>query len=106
MDRPWAIHGQTVDAEKRLNPDVIDAIVHRLYRDYRARKVRGGWIPALCPCGHARDSPGAHFFFNPAIGCGRCHGRHGTLRLTDLCSLLGMDAAAYGGIFKRKDAFV
>ena len=100
------IHGQTVDAEKRLNPDVIDAIVHRLYRDYRARKARGGWIPALCPCGHARDSPGAHFFFNPDIGCGRCHGRHGMLRLTDLCSLLGMDAAAYGGIFKRKDTFV
>ncbi len=94
------------EREKRLNPDVIDAIVHRLYRDYQARKPRGGWIPALCPCGHARDRPGAHFFFNPDIGCGRCHGRHGTLRLTDLCSLLGMDAAAYGGIFKRKDTFV
>jgi hypothetical protein len=86
--------------ERRLNPDVIDAIVQTLYRHYRARKPRSGWIPALCPCGHARDSPGAHFFFNPDIGCGRCHGRHGALRLTDLCSLMGIDAAAYGGIFK------
>jgi hypothetical protein len=86
--------------ERRLNPDVIDAIVQTLYRHYRARKPRCGWIPALCPCGHARDSPGAHFFFNPDIGCGRCHGRHGRLRLTDLCSLMGIDAAAYGGIFK------
>jgi RepB DNA-primase from phage plasmid len=103
---PAATHGQTLNGERRLNPEVIEAVVHRLYCDYRARKARGGWIPALCPCGHARDSPGAHFSFNPDIGCGRCHGRHGTLRLTDLCSLLGMDAAAYGGIFKRKDTSV
>lgn len=103
---PTARYGLAMPGERRLNSDVIDAIVHMLYRDYRARKARGGWIPALCPCGHARDSPGAHFFFNPDIGCGRCHGRHGTLRLTDLCSLLGIDAAAYGGIFKRKDTFV
>ncbi|MBN8595839.1 MAG: hypothetical protein J0M33_29060 [Anaerolineae bacterium] len=96
----------STEREQRLNPDVIEAVVYRLYRDYRARKARGGWIPALCPCGHARDSPGAHFCFNPDIGCGRCHGRHGMLRLTDLCSLLGIDAAAYGGIFKRKDTFV
>jgi hypothetical protein len=93
-------------SESRLNPDVIDAVVQSLYQHYRARKPRGGWIPALCPCGHARDSPGAHFFFNPDIGCGRCHGRHGALRLTDLCSLMGIDAAAYGGIFKRKDMSV
>jgi hypothetical protein len=103
---PSSYRSSQTSSERTLNPDVIDAIVHALYRDYRARKARGGWIPALCPCGHARDSPGAHFFFNPDIGCGRCHGRHGTLRLTDLCSLLGIDATAYGGIFKRKDTFV
>ncbi|MBN8590623.1 MAG: hypothetical protein J0M33_02650 [Anaerolineae bacterium] len=103
---PATTRGQMTDGERRLNPDVIDAIMHALYRHYRARKARGGWIPALCPCGHARDSPGAHFFFNPDIGCGRCHGRHGTLRLTDLCSLLGIDAAILGGIFKRKDTSV
>ncbi|HUN08215.1 MAG TPA: DNA-primase RepB domain-containing protein [Aggregatilineales bacterium] len=96
----------STEREQCLNSDVINAIVQALYMHYRARKARGGWIPALCPCGHARDSPGAHFFFNPDIGCGRCHGRHGTLRLTDLCSLLGIDAAAYGGIFKRKDTSV
>lgn len=54
----------------------------------------------LCPCGHARDAPGARFFFNPTIGCGRCHGRYGTLRLTDLCSVLGIDAATYGGVYR------
>ena len=84
-----------------LNVELIHAITTVLYRDYAARgQQRSDWLAALCPCGHARDSPGAHFFFNPAIGCGRCHGRHGTLRLTDLCSVLGIDAAAYGGVYR------
>lgn len=86
---------------RTLNVALIHAITTVLYRDYAAREQRrSDWLAALCPCGHARDSPGAHFFFNPAIGCGRCHGRHGTLRLTDLCSVLGIDAATYGGVYR------
>ncbi len=86
---------------KNLNGQLIHAITTVLYRDYAARgQRRSDWLAALCPCGHARDRPGAHFFFNPTIGCGRCHGRHGTLRLTDLCSVLGIDAAAYGGVYR------
>jgi hypothetical protein len=86
---------------KNLNMQLIHAITTVLYRDYAAREQRrSDWLEALCPCGHTRDSPGAHFFFNPAIGCGRCHGRHGTLRLTDLCSVLGIDAASYGGVYR------
>jgi len=86
---------------RTLNTELIHAITAVLYRDYAAREQRrSDWLAALCPCGHARDSPGAHFFFNPAIGCGRCHGRHGTLRLTNLCSILGIDAAIYGGVYR------
>lgn len=86
---------------RTLNAELIHAITAVLYRDYAAREQRrSDWLAALCPCGHARDSPGAHFFFNPTIGCGRCHGRHGTLRLTDLCSVLGIDAATYGGVYR------
>jgi hypothetical protein len=86
---------------RTLNTALIHAITTVLYRDYAAHEQRrSGWLAALCPCGHTRDSPGAHFFFNPTIGCGRCHGRHGTLRLTDLCSVLGIDAAAYGGVYR------
>ncbi len=86
---------------RKLNDMVIHAITTLLYRDYAARGQRQSeWIAALCPCGHARDSPGTHFFWNPTIGCGRCHGRHGTLRLIDLCSILGINAAAYGGIYR------
>ncbi|MBZ0295682.1 MAG: RepB family DNA primase [Anaerolineae bacterium] len=85
---------------KNLNVQLTHAITTVLYRDYAARgQRRSDWLAALCPCGHARDSPGSHFYFNPAIGCGRCHGRHGTLRLTDLCSVLGIDAATYGGVY-------
>jgi len=86
---------------RNLNMQLIHAITAVLYRDYAAQEQRrSDWLAALCPCGHARDSPGAHFFFHPAIGCGRCHGRHGTLRLTDLCSVLGIDAATYGGVYR------
>ncbi|MBL8166358.1 MAG: hypothetical protein JNJ61_30515, partial [Anaerolineae bacterium] len=86
---------------RTLNVELIHAITTVLYRDYAAREQRrSDWLAALCPCGHTRDSPGAHFYFHPAIGCGRCHGRHGTLRLTDLCSVLGIDAATYGGVYR------
>jgi hypothetical protein len=87
---------------KNLNAQLIHAITTALYRDYAAREQRqSDWLAALCHCGHARDSPGAHFFFNPTIGCGRCHGRHGRLRLTDLCSVLSIDAMEYGGVFLK-----
>lgn len=89
------------ESGRTLNPALIRAITDALYRDYAARERRGSmWIAARCPCGHDRDSPGKHFFFNPDLGCGRCHGRHGTLRLTDLCSILGIDAATYGGVYR------
>ncbi|MCA0453959.1 MAG: RepB family DNA primase [Chloroflexi bacterium] len=101
--RGWQTTEQTVSqiSNRNLNTELIQAITAALYREYAAReRRRSDWIAALCPCGHARDSPGTHFSFNPTIGCGRCHGRHGTLRLTDLCSILGIDAAAYGGIYR------
>ena len=96
--RTAPVSGHT--SSRRLNTELIQVITAVLYRDFAAREQRqSAWIAALCPCGHAHDTPGAHFFWNPAIGCGRCHGRHGTLRLTDLCSVLGIDAAAYGGVY-------
>lgn len=99
--RRAAVPPSSEAGSRTLNTSLICAITDVLYRDYDARERRGSaWIAARCPCGHARDSPGTHFFFNPAIGCGRCHGRHGTLRLTDLCFHLGIDAAAFGGVYR------
>jgi len=101
QERPTAARTANPPNSKNLNVQLIHAITSVLYRDYAVREQRrSDWLAALCPCGHARDSPGAHFFFHPAIGCGRCHGRHGTLRLTDLCSVLGIDAATYGGVYR------
>jgi hypothetical protein len=105
MPRPTARRSTLQTAystgSRTLNVALIHAITTVLYRDYAAREQRrSDWLAALCPCGHARDSPGAHFFWNSTIGCGRCHGRHGTLRLTDLCSVLGIDAATYGGVYR------
>ncbi len=99
--QPVIAHDSQSTDNRKLNEMLINAITTLLYRDYAAREqLQSGWIAALCPCGHARDSPGAHFFWNPTIGCGCCHGRHGTLRLIDLCSILGIHAAAYGGIYR------
>ncbi len=99
--QPVIAHGSQSTTDRKLNEQLIREITTLLYRDYAARQTRQSeWIAALCPCGHARDSPGTHFFWNPNLGCGRCHGRHGTLRLSDLCSILGINAAAYGGIYR------
>jgi len=100
LSRRPAARASNLSGSRTLNTELVRAITAVLYRSYAAREQRrSDWLAALCPCGHTRDSPGSHFFWNPAIGCGRCHGRHGTLRLTDLCSILGIDAAFYGGIY-------
>jgi hypothetical protein len=100
-ERRTAARASHLPNSKNLNVQLIHAITTVLYRDYAAREQRqSDWLAALCPCGHARDAPGAHFYFNPIIGCGRCHGRHGTLRLTDLCSVLGINAADFGGVYR------
>ncbi|GAB4549432.1 MAG: hypothetical protein OHK0023_13930 [Anaerolineae bacterium] len=45
---------------KTLNGQLIHAITTVLYRNYAAREQRrSDWLASLCPCGHARDSPGA-----------------------------------------------
>ena len=86
-------HGQ-------LNPLLVQRVTDELFRSYGAfHKRDSDWIGALCPCGHAQDSPGSHFFWNPRIGCGKCWGRHGVLRLVDMCEVLGIDPQSYGGVY-------
>lgn len=82
-----------------LNPALIARVVDVLRQDYGGRQQTNGWTAALCPGGHKHDTPGSHFYFNPALGLGHCFGRHGRLLLRDLCPLLGIDSAAYGGIY-------
>ena len=84
---------------KRLNPRLLQAVVDCLCREYRGFLKANGYLAALCPCGHCRDYPGSHFSLDPVRGVATCFGRHGRLRLKDVCGAMGIDPAAYGGIF-------
>jgi|GEM_PF-449633 len=82
-----------------LNPRLIDAVVDRLFRDYEGILQPNGWIGALCPCGHTRDSASQHFGFLPTKGIARCFGRHGQILLKDLCRFLQLNPSDYGGLY-------
>lgn len=96
--------GQTLPSlpsitSKRLNPRLLHAVVDCLCREYRGFLKANGYLAALCPCGHCRDYPGSHFSLDPVRGVATCFGRHGRMRLKDVCGVMGIDPAAYGGIF-------
>jgi len=84
----------------QINPALVDAVVDRLLREYGGFIQKNGWIGALCPAKHAVDQPGKHFAFNPRCAVGRCLGRHGQYRLKELCTLLHIDPASYGGLYR------
>ncbi|MCI0349706.1 MAG: RepB family DNA primase, partial [Acidobacteriales bacterium] len=85
---------------RELNPRLIEVVSGLLERRYEGFWRRSGWLAARCPCPHEHDQPGAHFSFNPAIGLGVCLGKHGRLLLKDLCTLLDIRPADYGGLFR------
>ena len=85
--------------DRTLNPQLVQAVNSRLLAD-GGHVQSNGWIAATCPCGHTRDRPGAHFAFNPSIGVGVCHGRHGRLLLHELCHHLNIDPIHYGGLYE------
>ena len=84
--------------DRTLNSQLIHAVSNRLLAD-GGHIQNNGWIAAYCPCGHRHDRPGAHFAFNPGIGVGVCHGRHGRLLLHELCHYLNIDPIHYGGLY-------
>lgn len=94
---PQTVH--TLHSGRPLNPALIETVTHTLYRNYGSYHKENGYIAALCPCGHAHDLPGKHFNFDPTHGIGICFGRHGRILLKDLCAILGIQPADYGGLF-------
>jgi hypothetical protein len=82
-----------------LNPSLVNAISRCLLSEYDGYVKSNGYIAALCPCGHCHDLPGSHFNFDMTRALGRCFGRHGRLLLKDLCVLLRIDPAFYGGLY-------
>jgi hypothetical protein len=90
--RSSGFHPSPLPADRRQT--ACNAIVDCLLEQYGGFVKTNGWIAALCPCGHHRDSPGAHFGFNPQTGHGFCFGRHGCLSLPLMCALLNVTAPA------------
>ncbi len=84
-----------------LNPMLVHDVEHRLIVEYGGQMQPNGWLAAYCPCGHRQDGVGAHFGFNPTWGMGVCFGRHGRLRLIDLCPQLGIDLQRYGWVVRK-----
>jgi hypothetical protein len=82
-----------------LNPALVKGIAGCLLSEFHGHVKANGYIAALCPCGHCRDYPGSHFNFDPTRAIGTCFGRHGRLLLKDLCELLRVDPANYGGLY-------
>ena len=82
-----------------LNPSLVNAVSRCLLSEYDGYIKTNGYLAALCPCGHCHDLPGSHFNFDTARALGRCFGRHGRLLLKDLCELLRIDPASYGGLY-------
>jgi len=63
---------------------VTAAVIHQL----EGRWKGNGFIAARCPYCHARDRVGMHFSYNPAIGVGKCFGKHDRVGLLELADLL------------------
>jgi hypothetical protein len=97
-DPPRRRRRSSTPIDRTLNPQLIQVVRSRLLAD-GGHIQSNGWIAAICPCGHRHDRPGAHFAFNPSIGVGVCHGRHGRLLLRELCGYLNLDPIHYGGLY-------
>jgi len=97
-DPPRRRARSSTSTNRGLNRYLIHVVSSQLLAD-GGRVQRNGWIAAYCPCGHARDRPGAHFAFNPQIGVGVCHGRHGRLLLRELCGRLNINPNHHGGLY-------
>jgi hypothetical protein len=82
-----------------MNRALVSGVVECLVSEFQGYVKPNGYIASLCPCGHCHDQPGAHFNFDPSRACALCFGRHGRLLMKDLCQLLHVDPASYGGLY-------
>lgn len=55
-------------------------------------RYTGGWLHVRCPLDHSKDRYN-HAFLAPEGNCLKCHGKHGTIGLKELCGLWGIPFA-------------
>ncbi|HVO44592.1 MAG TPA: DNA-primase RepB domain-containing protein [Aggregatilineales bacterium] len=68
----------------------IDAVTNAVIHELDGRPRHNGFIAARCPLPHHIDRPGMHFSYHPDSGVGFCFGKHGKLRLRDMCQIMGV----------------
>lgn len=81
-----------------INPAVLHAVSDQLR--YMGYVAQGDWLcgPCLYPAHHQHGDAHHSFGFNVGSGYGNCF-RCGSFLLKDICTSLGIDAAAYGGVY-------
>lgn len=84
-------------SEQNLNPDLIAAVSAAFAR--QGYRQRGDWLNGVCiyPGHHHHADRHPSFGFNTRTGYGFCF-VCGSMLLKDLCAVLGIQPAAYGGI--------
>ncbi|MBZ0276690.1 MAG: RepB family DNA primase [Anaerolineae bacterium] len=89
-------------SDGRLNPALLDAVTERLLALGYVRQ--GDWLsgPCLYPAHHRHDDAHPSFGFNTRTGYGHCF-RCGSMLLKDMCDVLGIRGADYGGIFAQNE---
>lgn len=92
--------GRDLSSSGDFNPDVIRAVEESLIHSLRGFTQPNRWLGSFCPLPHQSDAPGKHFALHPSGKFGVCLGKHRVLKLIDLCRILNIDLAAYGGLYR------
>jgi hypothetical protein len=88
---------QRLSQPSRLNPRVLEILIHRFLT--LGFKQRGLWLNGPCPCARRHQHGDSHpsFGFNVQTGYGYCF-VCGTLLAKDLCAYFGLDPQLLGGL--------
>ena len=84
-----------------FNPAIIHAVEESLIHDLHGFIQPNRWLGSFCPLPHQSDAPGKHFALHPSGKFGVCLGKHQVLKLIDLCRILNIDPASYGGLYRK-----
>lgn len=75
-----------------MNEQAYSALLERVKQEAMSHsngKQTSGWLHVECPLDHKRDKHN-HAFLHPSGAFLKCHGKHGIIRLGQLCELWGI----------------
>lgn len=93
----------TYSQDKNLNRKLLAAL--ESYFRSQPHKVHGDWINCSCPksSAHEHGDRTFSFGFNTSDGGVNCY-RCGSIMIKDICTYIGIDPAAYGGVYEKTEA--